>query len=62
MGHFHSMVNEMAKRLIFQRFSNHSVTDTLKNTLTCKIRYWRFVATGMGESQAKSRPSPSEQR
>ena len=56
------MVNEMAKRLIFQRFSNHSVADTLKNTLTCKIRYWRFVATGMGESQAKSRPSPCEQR
>jgi len=44
------MVNEVAKRLIFQRFSNHSVADTLKNTLTCKIRYCRFVATGMEDT------------
>lgn len=43
------MVNELAKRLIFQCFPNHSVTDTLKNTFTCKIRYCRFVADGTEE-------------
>ncbi|WP_215407185.1 hypothetical protein [Janthinobacterium sp. JC611] len=40
----------MAKRLIFQRFPNHSGTDTLKNTLTCKIRYCRFVAAEMEDT------------
>ncbi|KAB8050310.1 hypothetical protein GCN74_27110 [Janthinobacterium sp. FT14W] len=44
------MVNEVAKRLIFQCFPNYSVTDTLKNTLTCKISYCRFVATGMEDT------------
>ena len=39
------MVNEVAKRLIFRCFPNHSGIDTLKNTLTCKISYCRFVAT-----------------
>ncbi|KAB8048695.1 hypothetical protein GCN78_18310 [Janthinobacterium rivuli] len=48
--HSHSIVNELAKRLIFQCFPNHSGTDTLKNTLTCKIRYCLFVATEMKDT------------
>ena len=44
------MLNGVAKRLIFRCFPNHSGADTLKNTLTCKIRYCRFVAAGMGNS------------
>ncbi|MGK5060284.1 hypothetical protein ACQ4WY_25440 [Janthinobacterium sp. LB2P49] len=44
------MVNEVAKRLIFQRFSNHSVADTLKNTLTCTIRHCWFVAIEMEDT------------
>lgn len=56
------MINELAKRLIFRYFQNHSVTDTLRNTLTSKIRYCRFVAAEMEESTAKSRPSPCEHR
>ena len=49
------MVDEVAKRLIFKCFPNHSVTDTLKNTLTCKIRYCRFVAAGMGDTSPLAR-------
>lgn len=56
MGDYsHSMVNEVAKRLIFQCFPNHSVTNTLKNTLTCKIRYCRLVAAGMGDTSPLAR-------
>lgn len=49
------MVNELAKHLIFQCFPNHSGTDTLKNTFTCKIRYCRFVAAGMGYTSPLTR-------
>ena len=45
----HSMVNEVAKRLIFRRFPNHSGTDTLKNTLSGSICHCRFVADGTEE-------------
>ncbi|MBW3509086.1 hypothetical protein [Janthinobacterium sp. NKUCC06_STL] len=56
MGDYsHSIVNKLAKRLIFQYFPNHSGTDTLKNTFTCKIRYCRFVATGMGYTSPLTR-------
>ncbi|MDO8040277.1 hypothetical protein [Janthinobacterium sp. SUN137] len=51
----HSMVNELAKRLIFQCFLNHSVTDTLKNTLSCKIHCCRFVAAGMDDTSPLAR-------
>lgn len=43
------MVNELAKRLIFQCFPDHSVADTLKNTLTSKTRHCQFVAGARGE-------------
>jgi hypothetical protein len=43
------MVNKLAKRLIFQRFSNHLVADTLKNTLSGSICHCRFVADGTEE-------------
>ena len=45
----HSMVNELVKRLIFQCFPDHSVADTLKNTLTSKTRHCQFVAGARGE-------------
>jgi hypothetical protein len=41
--------------LIFQCFPNHSGTDTLKNTLTSKIRYCRFVAAGMDDTSPLAR-------
>lgn len=43
------MVNEMAKRLIFQCFPRYSVADTLKNTLSGSICHCRFVADGTEE-------------
>lgn len=53
--HSYSMVNELAKRLIFQCFPNHSVADTLKNTLTSKTRHCQFVAGARGEESPLSR-------
>ena len=49
------MVNELAKRLIFQCFPNHSVTNTLKNTLSGSICHCRFVAAGIGDTSPLAR-------
>lgn len=46
----HSIVNEVAKRLIFQYFPRYSVDNILENTLIAKIRYCRFVAGGDGKT------------
>lgn len=54
-GRSHSMLNEMAKLLIFQYFPYYSTTDTLKNTLASKIRYCRFVAAAMGDTSPLAR-------
>lgn len=58
------MVNEVAKRLIFQYFPNHSVTDTLKNTLTSKNLHCRFFGgrDGRGKSTHSQQLSDSSGR